>query len=197
MTSVGVPAVGWREADGLLQGRLKMNKAITSSLTILFILITTLFNNLAAQGATTLTPGMLIRVSAPSVFDKRITGFFISLEPDTLLLHPKGQAGSVAIPLASVNLLESRSQKKTLRPLLFTLIGFAGGGAIGVTIARQNNKDFSISGFIAYSIGAAIGGFIGQQIGDNLDKKWETVPLPQLRVGGIPGGVILGSQFHF
>ena len=51
--------------------------------------------------------------------------------------------------------------------------------------------------FIAYSVGAAIGGFIGQQIGDNLDKKWETVPLPQLRVGGIPGGVILGSQFHF
>ena len=72
-----------------------------------------------------------------------------------------------------------------------------GGGAFGVTVAGKSHEDFSISGFIAYSIGAAIGAAIGEQIGNNLDKKWETVALPQLRVGSIPGRVTLGSQFHF
>ena len=103
----------------------------------------------------------------------------------------------MAIPLASVNLLESRSQKKTFRPLLFTVIGFFGGGAFGVTIAGKGGEDFSVSGFLGYGIGAAIGAAIGEQIGNHLDKKWETVPLPPLTVGSIPGGVILGSRFHF
>ena len=174
------------EADGFLYGNFTMNKAITSLLTILIILVTTLFNNLAAQDVTTLTPGMLIRISAPSVFDNRITGFFISLETDTLLLRPKGQDDSVAISLASVNLLESRSQKKTFRPLLFTLIGFLGGGAFAITIAGKSGQDLSISGFISYWVGAAIGAAVGGQIGRNLDKKWEPVPLPQPRVGRVP-----------
>lgn len=130
-------------------------------------------------------PGDQVRVWVASSIP--LTGSFMGLRPDTLLLL---RSRRTALPVWSIQALQVRRTSKAS-----TVIGALIGVAAGVTLAMTT--DLGISGSHAVQgdllnpgLGALAGGLAGAGIGHMfVGNSWEDVPWEVIRQGGSrPGG---------
>jgi hypothetical protein len=133
-----------------------------------------------------IVPGDEVRITAPDLFAEQVRGQVQFLRPDTLLLSLKGQeTGPVTVPLESVKSIEvARGNSQLIGTYFGLLIGIAGGAAVGNALVPDDSGQLLlILGGVA---GAAVGGFIGYQLGRGFDKlvfgmKWQDVPVSRIR----------------
>lgn len=163
--------------------------------TLVAALLLTAFVDLFAQEKPAVAPGAKVRVSAPPVVEKRVVGFVVLLDRDTLVLNVEGRAEPLTVPLASVSVLEVHRGRKSRvgRGALIGLAVGAGGGAIIGALATSDSCLFDPDPCPAAGAGAGAlffvlpGTVIGAIIGAlTRTDRWETVPLDQIRVGLTP-----------
>lgn len=163
-------------------------------LPLLVLLLGLPARRLDAQSAESLRPGTRVRVTAPTVDSRRLTGPVLSASGDTLRIPLDGNV--LPIPLGSVERLEVSDGKDRLTgALLGTVVGAAGGAAV-LTLACIGSDD-DCGGYTwlaAYGgafIGAPIGAIGGYIVGR---ERWRTLPLSEpgsFRVAPGPRGVAL------
>jgi len=126
-------------------------------------------------------PGDKIRIWVSPT--ERITGVFLGLQADSLLLK---RSRRTAVPLLSVGSLQVKETRR--RPIL---IGAALGVAAGVAVATST--DLGIGGRHAVQgeilnpgLGAVAGGLVGAAIGYFLGTKWVDLPVGWAHRGGMP-----------
>lgn len=153
---------------------------------------------LHAQDAESLRPGTRVRVTAPTVDSRRLTGPVISVSGDTLRIPLDGDV--LPIPLASVERLEVSDGKNRLAGALVGTVAGAAGGAAVLALACVGTDD-NCGGYTwlaAYGgafIGAPIGAIGGFIVGR---ERWRTLPLTEpgsFRVAPGPDGVTLAVSF--
>ncbi len=162
--------------------------------------------NLFAQQQAPVAPGDRVRVTAPTLAPKRLVGTVVEMGADTCLLALEGHAAPVALPLASVTIVEvSRGMKSNV--VKGALIGGAvsGGIVLGLGLAAQGDDsgwfevtagDVAIATAVFGAVGAVIGGIIGAA---SSGERWQEVPLDRLRVGVMPAenGLSVGVGVSF
>jgi hypothetical protein len=134
--------------------------------------------------------GARVRISAPGVLPRRVTGRVGRVTADTVVLQTRGAA--VAVPIAAASRIEQsygRSRDAgAARGLVFGAL--AGGAAMGVAVL--SGKDFCIyvtclandpvgatGGFlIGAALGAPAGALIGALVGV---EEWEAITPAHLR----------------
>jgi hypothetical protein len=187
---------------------------------ILFLFILCLFAPPVDLMAQDIMPGDRVRVLAPSVAKKRLTGTVVSLTVDSLVIivpsgdPPPGSARSLSIPVPSVEILQVSLNRKAHVERLWQ--GPAIGFAIGVVLAIFRTEDGtdpsgtvksphdSVTGQEALRIGL-IGAGIGFLVGAVLAiprEQWETRSLlspsrRKLLPSDGPDAFGLAVQIHF
>ncbi len=129
-----------------------------------------------AQDAPAPAPGTRVRVTAPAVEDRPITGVFRRAGTDTLWLDRKGI--ELAIPRAQIERFQvSRGRRSHWLTGAFVggLVG-AGAGAVYASLypgdlCSNCSEIFTAAGF---GIGAAAGGIIGALI---RTERWQVAPV--------------------
>ncbi len=156
-------------------------------------LIFTASVDLLAQQDAPVAPGARVRVSAPSIVNKRLVGTVVALKVDTLVVDAKGRRGPLALPLAFVTGLEvSRGRKSNVgKGAGLGFLAGAFGGAILGLVTYEECTGFCpvdpgaggtalILAVVLGGVGAGLGAVIGAVIPS---ERWETVPLDRIRVG--------------
>ncbi len=171
----------------------------TRIVSLVLVPVLTLLGDLRAQERRPIVPGVTVRVSAPSVVEKHVVGSVVSLDRDTLVLNAEGRAAPLALPLASVSVLEVHRGRKSRvgRGALIGLgVGVAVGGVSGFGLCEMDETKSGCE-FHEHILGSlaigAYGGVLGAGIGALIGlvartDRWETVPLERIRVGLTPHG---------
>lgn len=135
-----------------------------------------------AQQQSTIAPGTRIRVAAPDMASRRLTGKLFAAGPDTLVLSQGRRGPHMWIPLASVTTLEiSRGQSGSradaaLAGAGYGLIGALALGFLCVKICvldAGSGANMAPIGalFVGPPLGALLGAFL------LVPERWERVPL--------------------
>lgn len=147
-------------------------------------------------------PGARVRVSAPDVLPRRVTGRVVRVTPDTVVLRT-GAAEPVAIPFAAAQRMERSLGRNrgwgAARGLGFGAL--AGGTAMGAAVLSgaefciyvsclQNNLAGAAGGFlIGAGLGAPAGALIGAVVGV---EEWEAITPVRLRALHVsPAGITI------
>lgn len=138
---------------------------------------------------TSIAPGDLVRVTAPSRVSTSDLYTVLALEADTLVV--RGELGThaadtLALPLSVVKKLELRHGKKS-RAGVGALIGLAVGAAVGIAVAggcAERDEYCGMRYMIYTPVGAASGALLGAFIGSQFRvDRWVEVPPDGLGVG--------------
>lgn len=142
---------------------------------------------LPAQAVTTPNAGQRIRVTARSLFPRRVQGVIEAKRGDTLLLRDARNRSDTAlrrVSLRAIERLEVRQHRSRLSGVLrgFTiglLAGAATGAVIGATIDPGTDSTPEANTVILGGSGAGAGAIIGTVIGALAPgRRWVEWPLP-------------------
>ena len=145
---------------------------------------------------TSVVPGDIVRVTAPSMDVEKGVGTVAALETDTLVVQVGERADALQVPLADVTRLEVHRGRQSSADT-GVLIGAGAGAAAGVITALALCAGDECRAYDARElgavflgvVGAGLGAGIGYIIGSNIQTdRWEEVPLGELRVGLTPHG---------
>jgi hypothetical protein len=140
-------------------------------------------------------PGARVRVTAPAAGISRYVGEYVAGTSDTVYMRGEADAVPLAIPLASVTLLELHTGEKRRR-LLGTGVGLSVGVIAGLATGTLD-EDRALSAMVL----AVPGSFVGFLVGSVLKTdRWEAAVQTAPLVSGISQRetrVGLGVSFRF
>jgi len=150
-----------------------------------------------SQDKPSIRPGSRVRVTAPSVFNKRVAGTVDVVGSDTLAVNAEKGGGVLLVSLKDVTRLEVSDGRRShagLGAKIGLMTGFVTGFVI-VVATYEECTDFcpvpdpgpvgtaAIAGVVFGIGGAALGAIVGALIKTD---RWEEVPLDELRIGPSP-----------
>jgi hypothetical protein len=156
-------------------------------------LVLTASVDLVAQQEPPVAPGDRVRVTAPTIDRRPLVGTLIALDVDTCALQVEGRADPLALPLASVIMLEVSDQKSGI--IIGAVVGGLVGGIAGAVATyascimkcspEEARDDALRRGAGGAVVGAGIGALLGSAIKTD---RWEVVPLDRIRLSLTPHG---------
>ena len=147
---------------------------------------------------TSIAPGDLVRITAPSMDMDESVGTVAALETDTLVVNTEERPDALAVPLADVTRLEVHRGKKSRVGEAAWIGGFAGalvGFVVGAAVSDPNvvgptigpsepGVNMAGGALVGGGCGALLGAVIGAIAGST--DRWESVPLDRVRVTIVP-----------
>ncbi len=184
---------------------------------LLLILAVAPLTRVTAQDPLPIKVGDLVRVTAPALGLRTQLGTVVGMPPDSLVLGelpPGHTVAELRIPLASLTWLRVERVRHSRATKVGAVTGFVVGGATGAVIGAIHKaciptfdtaigcEDSPAFGAVLYGLaGAAVGAGLGVIVGALIKtKRWEDVPLDQLRVSFVPqrdGRFGLGLSVRF
>jgi len=150
-----------------------------------------------SQDKPSIKPGSRVRVTAPSVFDKRVAGTVSEVKSDTLAVSVEEGVSVLLVSLKDVTRLEvshGRRSHAGLGAKIGAMTGFVTGFVLVVATYEECTGfcpapdpgpvgTAAIAG-LAFGIGgAALGAIVGALIKTD---RWEEIPLDELRIEPSP-----------
>lgn len=136
--------------------------------------------------------GTRVRVSAPTVLKRRVSGEVVRMSRDTLVVGRRDD--EVAVPLEAVELLElSRGKDPFMGAVWGTGIGAVSGVALGAVACTASGDECSdVVAILALYGGGAVGAGVGLVAGALVGKeRWRTMRTPyeaSAALAPAPGG---------
>jgi hypothetical protein len=140
-----------------------------------------------------LAPGARVRVLAPTVSSKPLTGTIRSLSEDAVTLSVEGHDERVTLARGSILRVEVGQGRNRRKGLLVGGVAAAAVGAVVGGIGCRDSSDFdswqcaTILGGLGFAAGAGVGAIVGA------GERWQALPADSFRVtlhptaGGRPG----------
>lgn len=161
---------------------------------------------LRAQSDAPLGVGTRVRITAPTVLNRKLAGEGVRMTADTLVLARRDE--DVAVPLDAVERIEMSRGKDRFTGMLWGAgIGAASGAAIGAISCEVIGEDCTyveagslLVGAMAGIAGAGVGAVAGFAIGD---ERWTTIrestgsPFALSAAPAPRGGVAVGVSVRF
>ena len=168
---------------------------------------------LQADDTKGLLPGARVRLTAPSVSDKRLVGIIRSLDDVTLTFLPRGATETMQVPRSAITELEvGRGNRRRKGALIGAVAGLASGVALGLATGPDCSEPDFPELFVALFGGCRgttratvisiatvpAGALLGLALAPG--EKWETVSPGRLGIAVMPvrdGGLRAAVSVRF